>query len=360
MIDKIEIRGYKSIKELVLELKPVNLLIGSNGVGKSNFISFFKFLNTIYEQRLEMYSLKYGADDILYFGRKTTDQLDAYIAFDDMNAYGVVLHPTNDNKLTIHAEYTYFNKSIYGSSSWKETLINASSREAQIKNKQSAISKYVRGYLESFKIYHFHDTSENAPLRTSSDIIDHQFLRDNGSNLPSFLFYLKQKHKTSFRRIEKAVQSIAPFFEQFQLQPQRLNEQKISLEWTEINHPDRYFNASHLSDGTLRFIALATLLLQPNPPEVMIIDEPELGLHPVAINKVAGMLRSAEGKKCQILISTQSVSLVNNFFPEEIITVDRHIDESSFARLESTKLQQWLDEYSVGDLWSKSIIKGQP
>jgi predicted ATPase len=360
MIDRVEIKGYKSIRELGLDLAPINILIGSNGVGKSNFISFFKFLNTVYEQRLEQYSLKYGADDTLCFGRKNTERLSADIKFDDRNAYAFVLHATNDNKLFVDAEFISFNRGVFGYKTWKNELINSNNREAKIKVYKSGIAAYVRNYLESFRVYHFHDTSENAPLRTYADINDNQFLRENGSNLPAFLYYLQQVHSSNFKRIEKAVQSIAPFFERFQLHPQRLNEQRISLEWIEKNHPDRYFNAAHLSDGTIRFIALAALLLQPEPPDVIIIDEPELGLHPVAINKLSGMLRSAVGKKSQVIISTQSVSLVNNFNPAEIITVDREGDESSFVRLEQDQLKQWLEDYSIGDLWSKSVIKGQP
>jgi predicted ATPase len=243
---------------------------------------------------------------------------------------------------------------------WKKEQISWNKNEAQIMNANSPITSFVNNYLKSFKVYHFHDTSENSPLRTSSDINDNLFLRENGSNLASFLYFLKQKHETNFRRIEKTVQSVVPFFERFQLEPQRLNDQKIALEWIEKNHTDKFFNANHLSDGTLRFIALATLLLQPEQPEVIIIDEPELGLHPVAINKLAGMLRSASGKKKQIIISTQSVNLVNNFTPEEIITVDRSGDDTSFMRLDGHKLQNWLEEYSTGELWSKSIIQGQP
>jgi predicted ATPase len=347
---------------LDLKLNPINLLIGSNGVGKSNFISFFKFLNTIYEQRLETYSLTYGADEILFFGRKNTPHLDARIEF-NKNAYSFILYPTNDNKLFIYDEKAYFYMTYYTTSSgsdWTSRQIGSNIKEAQIKNGGNAIAAHVSQYLQSFRVYHFHDTSENAPLRTSSDLNDNSLLKENGGNLPSFLFYLKQKHETNFRRIEKAVSSIAPFFEGFKLEPQRLNEQKISLEWTERNHPDKYFNASHLSDGTLRFIALAALLLQPAPPKTILIDEPELGLHPVAINKLAGMLQSAVDKGSQLIISTQSVNLINNFAPENVITVDRAGDESLFKRQDSEKLQQWLDEYSIGDLWSKSIINGQP
>ena len=210
------------------------------------------------------------------------------------------------------------------------------------------------------KIFHFHDTGENSPLKSSCQVDDNKFLRENGKNLSAFLYFLQEKHPKNFDRIQKTIKSIAPYFERFELSPDRLNENMIRLEWKEINQPESYFNASHLSDGTLRFIALVTLLLQPNLPEVIIIDEPELGLHPFAINILCGLIRKASTKS-QIIISTQSVNFVDNFEPEEIITVDRIDNESVFSRLKSEDLENWLsDYYTIGDLWQKNVIKGQP
>jgi predicted ATPase len=359
MINKIEVKGYKSIKTLELELKPLNILIGSNGVGKSNFINFFKLVNTIYEQRLQNFSLTKGADSILSFGRKNTPVLDGYLEFNATNAYGFVLNSTQDNKLFVHAEYTYFHRYHYGSG-WKETLLTADTSEAIIKNSSLAISKHVNDYLKSFRIYHFHDTSDNAPLRSPSLVDDNKYLKENGSNLASYLYFLKLKHPKSYNRIEKTIESIVPSFERFELEPNRLQSKFITLEWIEKTNSEVYFNASHLSDGSLRFIALVTLLQQPTLPHTIIIDEPELGLHPVAINRLTGLIKSAAERNCQIIISTQSINLVNNFLPEDIITVDRKDGSSIFNRLVSTELTEWLEDYSVGELWSKSIIKGQP
>jgi predicted ATPase len=120
-----------------------------------------------------------------------------------------------------------------------------------------------------------------------------------------------------------------------------------------------YLNASHLSDGTLRFMALATLLLQPIPPKVIIIDEPELGLHPFAIHKLAGLIQKASAHS-QIIISTQSTTLVNQFVAEDIITVDREGGASVFKKHDSQKLAGWLENYSIGDIWNKNIIGGMP
>lgn len=365
MINKITIQGYKSIRELDLELKPINVLIGANGVGKSNFISFFKLINVIYEQRLEHFSMQESADSLLYFGRKITEKLYSYIEFDATNGYSFTLYPTSDNKLFIGEENTYFNKTkgglanVYGNG-WTWNGITQNAKESNIKNINKGIPYWVNHYLSSFKIYHFHDTSISAPLRSTSQINDNVYLKENGSNLPAYLYYLKERENKEFQKIERAVRSIAPFFERFDLKPDRLNPDQIRLEWIEKDQPDIYFNAKHFSDGTIRFIALATLLLQPNLPKTIIIDEPELGLHPFAINKLAGLIRKASGSS-QIIISTQSINLVDNFSPNDIITVDKNENQSIFKRVENNDLlKDWLEKYSIGDLWTKNVIGGQP
>lgn len=350
MLENIKIEGYKSIRKLDLGLRPINILIGSNGVGKSNFISFFKLVNNIYEQRLQKYALKNGADNLLHFGRKETKEIKGYLDFGN-NAYSFALEPKNDGSLFIAME-----ESINHQAPNNSVFLSAGVQESGIKDSSSAGNIH----LQTYKIYHFHDTSVSAPLRSPANIDDNRILKEDGDNLAAYLYLLQHKYPKNFKRIEKIIQSIAPFFEKFNLQPDRLDESRIKLVWNEVDHPDTYFDASHLSDGSLRFIALATLLLQPELPEIIIIDEPELGLHPVAINKLAGMIRSASQKGCQIIVSTQSVNLINNFEPEDIVTVDKVDNQSSFARLDSGNLNKWLEDYSLGELWIKSVIRGQP
>ena len=354
MLKEINIEGFKSIKELNLSLNPINILIGSNGVGKSNFISFFKLVNNIYEKRLQQYSLKTGADNLLHYGRKQTDEIKGYLGFGS-NAYSFVLQHNDSGGLFIGEEQSIYYPAPNNTSFWSANI-----QESQIKTSDRIRDRFLRGHLESYKIYHFHDTSTAAPLRTPSKTDDNRSLKEDGDNLAAYLYFLQEKFPKNFKRIEKTIQSIAPFFERFNLAPDRLDETRIKLEWSELDHPEAYFDASHLSDGSLRFIALTTLLLQPNLPSVIIIDEPELGLHPVAINKLAGLIKSASQKNCQIIVSTQSVNLLNNFDPEDIITVDKSEDQSTFNRLDSSNLENWLSDYSIGELWTKSVIKGQP
>jgi len=350
MLSRVIIDGYKSIQHTNVELRPINILIGSNGVGKTNFISFFKLINIIYEQRLHNYTMQNSAERLFHYGLKQTSELKGYLAFGD-NAYEVRLQARDNGSLFIAEERSY-----YQSSSFNVSNID----ESQIKNSSTYRDRWLRDYLQSYKIFHFHDTSKGAPLRSSANINDNRYLKTDGSNLPAFLFMLQEKYPKTLRRIELIIRSVMPYFGNFSLAPSLLDESQINLQWSDIENNEKYFDANDLSDGSIRFIALATLLLQPTLPKVIIIDEPELGLHPTAIVKLAGMIKSVASRGCQIIVSTQSVNLINNFDAEDIITVDRKDKQSTFNRLNNDTLQHWLNDYSLGELWTKSIINGQP
>ncbi|OAV65567.1 cobalt transporter ATP-binding subunit [Bacteroidales bacterium Barb6XT] len=364
MIKTITIENYKSIRHLELDMKPINILIGANGVGKSNFISFFKFLKNLLEQHLQLYvAEEAGADNILYFGSKHSDFLQGYIEFEInselTNAYLFKLSPDKENEFYFENETAFFHDSSHYKKPYDISL-GQGHRESK-RNKESEqenIVFHVKEYMSSFKIFHFHDTSKTSGMRKPAKLDDNIFLREDASNLPAYLYWIQKKHPNIFKRIEMVIRSVAPYFECFNLQPGRQNEDYIKLEWKEKGS-DAYFNAKHLSDGTLRFIALTTLLLQPKAPQTIIIDEPELGLHPFAIDKLAALIKKASVNS-QIIVSTQSVNLMNNFSPEDIITVDKKDNQSVFKRQNTEELTDWLENYSIGDLWNKNVIGGRP
>ena len=359
MINRIEIAGYKSIKSLALDLRPVNILLGSNGVGKSNFISLFSLIRNIYDKNFQNYvQRKGGADSLLHFGKRHTSQIDLTIYFKSASEH--------ENKFMVKleaAQETLFIKSTKTAfkwqGDWKEAEYQSNVRESNFLDINTGQAYWVNSRLKEFDVYHFHDTGDISPMKGMADIHDNIQFRRDGSNLAAFLYYLKEKQPKHFKRIEMTVKSIAPFFDYFILQPTRLNEHKVQLEWREKDFPETYFNAYHLSDGTLRFICLATLLMQPDPPATIIIDEPELGLHPVAINKLAAMIRKVS-EKAQVILSTQSTNLIDNFEPEDIIVADREDHGSVFKRLKSEELQDWLKEYTLGDLWGQNKLGAQP
>ncbi|HDR52404.1 MAG TPA: ATPase [Mariniphaga anaerophila] len=350
MIDYIKIAGYKSIKDIKLEMQPINILIGANGSGKSNFISFFEFLNKLYDKKLiEYIALKGGEDKILHKGSKNTSNLNFEVSFNkEINGYSAELL-LGEEGLVFKQEFLLYQ----GKKGWN---ISTYRNEANIKTTDDLRAPYVKKYLKRLKKYHFHDTSKNSPFTKMSHIEnDSFFLYEEGQNLAAFLYTIREENKTVYNRIIKTIQSIAPFFSDFFLQPN--SEGFLKLNWQD-KYSSVVYGTNDFSDGTLRFIALATLFMQPDLPDTIIIDEPELGLHPFAITKLAGMIKSAAAKGTQVIIATQSADLVNNFTPEQIITVDQIEGESRFKRLQSEELNHWLEDYNVGELWQRNILTG--
>jgi predicted ATPase len=354
-INTIRIQNFKSIRDSGnVEIRPLNVLIGANGVGKSNFISFFKFLNQLFEQHLQLYINQHGrADNLLYFGRKRSDFMGGEITFDNdwRNKYEFKLVPDQNGNLIFAEE-----QAGHKDSNW--TFNRGGTMESQMQIGDSWKLVYLRRHFSTFKIFHFHDTSSNSKVKQPSGSRDYAYFHEDGGNLAAYLFRLQEAHPTYFKIIERTVHSIAPFFDRFYLQPDEINGEQIFLRWIEKGS-EQLFTAHNLSDGTLRMICLTTLLLQPTPPSTIIIDEPELGLHPFAIEKLAAMLKSAS-LKAQIIISTQSTNLLNHFEAEDVIVVDRQQEQSTFHRLDADELADWLAEYSLSDLWDKNLLGGRP
>lgn len=362
-LDYITIKGFRSIKAVEkLEIRPINVLVGANGSGKSNFLGVFSFLRAVRRGWLVEYAAQRGgADNILYFGAKTTQEIELQLSFQEgVNGYELRLARTDDDRFFVRQESCWFWNKAEHSSPYSLTL-QGDAHEASIsKPQQSPIPRYVQQRLDRCQLYHFHDTSDSSPMKSTADVNDNRLLRVNASNLAPYLFYLQERQQAAYQLIRKSVQRVAPFFDDFQLAPQRLNPNKIRLEWRHVDS-DLYFDASALSDGTLRFMALATLLLQPteNRPAVILVDEPELGLHPYAIALLASMIKSAS-RHTQVIVSTQSPLLLDHFQPEDVLVTDRQEGESMFKRLEPSELAEWLDDYSLGQLWEKNQFGGRP
>ncbi len=359
-LDRIEVHGFKSIKRVDLPLRALNVLIGANGAGKSNFISLFNLINNIVENNLQLFvGRSGGADAFLHYGQRVTDEVLIRLHF-GQNGYEVKLVPSKNDTLIFSEESCWFQGFGYKKpyieflgSGHKETKLNE-----EVKKARKTISGHVLDSLKSWKVYHFHDTSDQAEVKKTGDIEDNRVLRPNASNLAAFLYLLSERYPQYYKRIVSTIRLVAPFFDDFVLRPSRLNPDKIQLEWKEHNS-DAYFNAHSLSDGTLRFTCLATLLLQPQLPTTVLIDEPELGLHPYAITMLANLLQSA-ATKTQVIVSTQSVPLVNQFSPEDIVVVNRGDEQSTFQRLDADSMEHWLEEYGLGDLWEKNVLGGRP
>lgn len=355
-MDRIQINGFKSINTLDLKLAPINILIGANGSGKSNFLSFFEFLKNIYNRNLKEYvALRGGTDKYLHKGDKTTEEISSKLFFKGTNAYSFTLKKGEDSFVFIYEGLWYGNNPYYES----PVDIASFSTESKLRLSNIPRAEYISNYLNALEKYHFHDTGPNSPFNKESSIKnDKYFLYEKGQNIAAYLFNIFNDNKIVYNFIVKTIQGIAPYFLDFIFKP---NENGlVKLLW-QSKHSSTIYGVNDLSDGTMRFIALSILFLQPTLPETIIIDEPELGLHPSAIAKLAGMIKSVTTKGCQVIIATQSTDLMSHFLPEDIITVDQINGESIFKRLNSGDLQQWLEDYTIDDLWKRNIIAtGQP
>lgn len=326
----ITIKGFKSIRSIEdFPLRPINLLIGANGSGKSNFLEAFVFLGAADAGEIDSYVKRYGgADKLLHFGSKTTQEI--YVLTESAGGYSLIAHyfHTTDDSLA---------GAVTKGGLWGQWGPNG----------------------PTFNRYRFADTGENSPLKTTNELHNNRSLTRLGGNLAAFLYRLKLNHAESYDLVRKTVRQVAPFFQDFQLEPLELNRSTIKLEWRHIGS-DGYFDASSFSDGTLRFIALATLFLQPAElrPSVILVDEPELGLHPRAIGLLASLIRQA-AKETQVIVATQSPLLLDYFDPEDVLVAERVDGATTIERLKPEPLVEWLKEYSLGQLWEKGELSGR-
>jgi len=379
-IKSVEIQNFKSIKDSgKIELGNINVLVGANSSGKSNFIEFFNFLKNIADEKLHIYIVKNNIDNVLHFGRKKSNYLSAKILFhNDKEIYDakkivkdVVLENNgieyeysfsltlnNNNKLVFAEEKGAIKKeNIYTSYSIESA--EEKTKETSLRNAKDIYQKNILAYIHLSTIYHFNDTSMTSNLKTPSIIGKNKpFLDEDGRDIALFLYNFSKDYPKKFKVLEKIINSISPSFKKFYLVPDEVTGE-IYLQWIENDINSTIFPASCLSDGTLRFICLAALLMHPIKPMTIILDEPELGLHPFAIEKLGAMIDVAS-EDSQIILSTQSAELIGQFSANDIIVVERKDNETIFKRQSKKDLENWIKDYSMGEIWCSNIIGGNP
>ena len=358
MLESITVRGFKSIRELEnFELRPLNVLIGANGAGKSNLISLFDMLAAIVRKRLGVFVAENGGPDSLMFGgRWRTPHIDVELVF-GQNGYEFSLHPGPRDSLFFLDEATRF----FGEWSSPRRRLGMGHNEALLPDvmDEDTFARYAHRAIRSWRVYHFNNTGLDSPMRHSHAVRDNIMLKPDASNLAPFLRRLREQFPDDFKQIVETVRLAAPFLESFVYR--RDQGERMELEWFETSDPDTARGPIQFSDGTLRFICLTTLLLQPPElqPDVIIIDEPELGLHPFAVSLLGDMLRDVS-EETQLIVSTQSAALVNEIDPQDIVIVSRKDGASVFEHTDPTVLHEWLEDYTLGDLWTMNVLGGSP
>ena len=364
MLKTIKIKGFRSIKETTIELRPLNVLIGANGAGKSNLIAFFKLVNELMGGRLQQHIGATGrATGNLHFGPNITPQLEAKMVFEVDNGTDTydmrLFHAAGDS--LIFAEETLAFHQITGYPRPMAVSLGSGHQETRIINEAEEgepAASVLRHLLNHCRVYHFHDTSPTSRVRQYCYVSDNRWLMPDAANLAAVLYALKSNREKVYRRIVATIRQVAPFFEDFDLDP--TDSRDIILNWRHRNS-DLIFGPHQLSDGTLRAICLIALLLQPkeNLPYLIVVDEPELGLHPYALEVIASLFQEAS-HHTQVLVSTQSSAFLNAFEPEDIVVVERNDEATEFIRPDAEKLDAWLEDYALGEIWEKNVIGGGP
>lgn len=392
-IDSVRIRGFRSLADVELSgLSNATVLIGANGSGKSNFIRFFEMLRWMLRRQFGEFVERYGgADDQLYGGNTTTGRIQGEVAvgsdlFDDLFVYQFALSYAQPDRL-IFTEESLGARSeglrekiglfpIGGDGRREAEIVEAAQSvnppdqiaqqvdptaeqiERAIQQLKQSYAKVILRLLQSCSVYQFHDTSDSSNFKKRWDAEDNNTLHTHGGNLAAVLYRLEHEDIKRFEMICRHISRILPVFDRFQIEE---SYGKVSLRW-KAKGMDKTFGAHLTSDGSLRFFALVTLLNLPPEmlPGILLLDEPELGLHPAAIALVGGMIKTLAEKK-QVIVATQSPLLVDAFDLDEIVVVELRDGQTQFKRLDPDAYRVWLDDnFTTGELWQKNLLGGRP
>lgn len=365
-LEAITLKGFKTIRELdTFRPSPLTVLIGPNGAGKSNFISFFRMLSwmLVEQDHLQTHVAEQGgASKLLHDGPAKTREIEVKLTIGTNSGenqyYFRLFFAAGDTLIFADERYRFLRRGLPGTANWSATGAGHRAPQLLAHSNSDDTARITLSILRKFNVYQFHNTSTTARIRTKWNVNDNRFLKEDGANIAPLLYRLKNEEGHCYQRIVDNLRLILPFFSDFELEPEH---NSLLLAWRERGS-DQMFDVSQASDGMLRAIALVTLLLQPEEtlPDLVILDEPELGLHPYAINVIGGLVR-ALSEKVQVIIATQSTAFVDCFALEDIVVVEREGRESVFRRQENTEaLAEWLEEYSPSELWEKNVIGGRP
>ena len=371
-IDHVRIQGFRSLADVELSGIPkATVLIGANGSGKSNFIRFFEMLSWMLGSRrlAEFVERQGGADDQLFGGNKTTPRIEAEVTLrtdQGRNDYKFILSHAHPDRFFFSEECFRFNSDTYPTkapwqyleSGHQEAKIVLAAQSGESYDVNTTTARVIVNLLRNCAVYQFHDTSDTSDFKKKCDAEDNNYLKAQGDNLAAVLHRLELEDLKRFELIGQHIGRVLPVFDRFQIEE---SYGKVLLRW-KAKGTDKTFGAHLTSDGSLRFFALVTLLnLAPEMlPDVLLLDEPELGLHPAAIALVGGMIKALAEER-QVIVATQSPLLVDAFGLDEIFVLDLQDGRTEFRKLDPNDYRIWLeDKFTPGELWQKNLIGGRP
>ena len=368
MLEHIRIKGFRSLADIeIRDLSRTSVMIGANGSGKSNLIRFFEMLSWMLKSRrlAEFITLQGGADDQLTCGSTVTPRMEATLTIGTdagRNEYTFALvHAHPDRLMFVHEAFRFTRETIDREPEW--VSLDSGHTEAQILETAQSngpgtqTARVIVALLRSCAVYQFHDTSNVSRFKKRCEADDNAQLRSHGGNLAAVLLRLEREDIRRYEMICYHIGRILPVFDRFEIDE---TDGTALLRW-KAKGTDKTFGAHLTSDGSLRLFALVTLLNLPSDmlPDIVLLDEPELGLHPAAIGLISGMIKQRR-LDCQFVVATQSPRFVDSFGLDEIIVLELRDGRTEFRRLDSHEFQRWIDEFSPGQLWEKNVLGGRP
>ena len=364
MLKRICLKGWKSIRDQSIDLNSLTVIIGANGSGKSNLLSLIRMFGEIFSSEPSMRSyvgVNGTATSLLHYGTRETKSIDVELTFETSNGelrYCTRWIPTLNGGLIFEDERI---ESVHGDHASIVISLGSGHSETNLvecANCGDSMARDCLNLLRGCRMFNFHNASLRSEMRFPSYVEANRFLFSEANNLAPMLYLYRHKYPTTYRQITTLMQRVMPGFEQFILEPSRLNDTEIVLKWKQKNR-EYEFGPHQFPDGALRFVALSTLLLQPTEdlPVLIGLDEPELGLHPRALELFSDMA-IATSVDAQMILATQSSTLVDYFDPSNILVADRIDGATEFKSLDLKKLELWLEKYSLGELWERNYFGG--
>jgi predicted ATPase len=390
--DFIKIEGFRSIKETELSLNPLTVLIGPNGSGKSNFMDLLSLIaEASYGHLAEGMANRGGFDNVCFKGdpgdifvefrfkpegifqeertsvrfRLKLKRFGSYprVWFEQIEKAPDQYHTSPLQLMRRDKDGCEFRSIKTGiSEDLEEKALESESELAifQVKDKDKYPTPYkLLRLLQEWAFYRDINVGPNAPIRQPDLVRPTVRLVADGGNLASVLYSIQQQHPATWKEIEEILETVYSDFHSITFPPEG-GDGKVLLRWWERPFEKKSgFSAGLLSDGTLKLLCLLAILKSPDPPPMICIDEPELGLHPDWIKLVAELLISA-ATRTQVIIATHSPQLVSKLEPDSIIVANKSGGATKFQHLDSGELSKWLEEFSLGELWMAGHFGGRP
>ncbi len=386
--ERIRVQGFRRLHDIDLPLKRLNVVIGANGCGKTSLLDVFSLLAASAAGALsETISDLSGVDAILSNLIAAKGDKARFMALE--------LAMTVPNHNPLEYRLALASRGI-GYEITDETLTQARDRKPQpfkhidshhgqvryydpqpgkrglvkptwdYNDKETALSQVPKMFREpeefrkrlaSSTHYHVLDVGRRAPVRLPQQMKDAKLPGHDGEDLISCLYTLRETDPDRFNAIEAALQAGFPSFERLNFPPVATGV--LSMTWKDKSS-NTTFAMHQLSEGSLRFLWLATLLQSPELPAVTMIDEPEVSLHPELLSLLADLLREASDRT-QILVATHADRLVRFLEPGEVLTVNvSEQGAAGFQWADQLDLASWLDEYTLDEVWRMGRMGARP